>query len=404
MFNNDFNSNEERLVFRNPERNSAEDMHHESSDVESDSVENRELMTENELNEARGQLSSVSTEVELQLAKRDPVEFLRLQHTVPEGQDASPAQILAVRECLNKLFTSSPDFPYAPIPLFSDVRGSYISDRRLRFPLISSTNRVDIEDREAFVLGQNRIKELTMMDFKILHFRLYAGLSLDDNSLNIDTEFLTKLVEVMDGDLLEYHNVLVQDIGNIRRHELERFEMEIETDVESRNKRIEEWLESRRDTLATLQRDNSGTGTLEFQNMPQVRFAKMLEELNNQIRYPLKLEYFRRDLYEFENDLDVAFEGLAEDSPAADKIKRRFQDRIDQIVEPYYRELTFLRKFVDFVTSYTYGQYESRGINVPLEIDMKVSEKQERIEYLEAQESEVKRVIRRAENPFVIDL
>ena len=120
MFNKDFNSNEERLVFRNPERNSAEDMHYESSDVESVedmhfessdvesvSVENRDLMRENELNEARGQLSSVSTEIELQLAKRDPVEFLRLQHTVPEGQDASPAQILAVRECLNKLFTSS---------------------------------------------------------------------------------------------------------------------------------------------------------------------------------------------------------------------------------------------------------------------------------------------------------
>ena len=192
MFNKEFDFMEKRLVFNSFDRVNGEQsipavsVSEDASDGAdaTRSVENAETYVQ----ETREQLSTASTEIERRLAASDPKAYLSIQNTVAEGQDASPAQILAVRKCLTMIFSQT-DGNRSVLPF----------TLALREGLGDSTDRLSGGDFP-LILG------MTKIDAAMLTLRILTGNQLGTNALQINTEFINILNTFLSSPQFENHD------------------------------------------------------------------------------------------------------------------------------------------------------------------------------------------------------
>ncbi|MBT5346593.1 hypothetical protein HOJ01_03520 [bacterium] len=118
--------------------------------------------------------SSIEAETQLTLAGTSPIEFLKLYNVVPEEHDASPAQILAVRNLINE--------EIMPLSRFGRMASSG------RIHIEPSSQRVTFDDLPTMN------DRLTYFDLSILLSRVLTGQTLNSNSLIIDSSLIKGLV------------------------------------------------------------------------------------------------------------------------------------------------------------------------------------------------------------------
>lgn len=273
MFNKEFDFMEKRLVFNSFDRVNGEQsipavsVSEDASDGAdaTRSVENPETYVQ----ETREQLSTVSTEIELQLAASDPKAYLRIQNTVAEGQDASPAQILAVRKCLIMIFSQT-DGNRSVLPFTIALAGLRESTDRLSggdFPLL---------------LG------MTKIDSAILTLRILTGNQLGTNALQINTEFINILNTFLSSSRFENHNPLTR----LNNFEKGRREGELQVAVLT----ISNWLRDNPNAArdASGNADRFYTEELARQEEQLIEDSTILSEVNAENIRKLSIDAWQR--------------------------------------------------------------------------------------------------------------